>query len=598
MKKIFAPFLVLVLLSALFVGCGKKEATQEAAETSEPAAKEIKNPDTFVYASYGTVESLDPSRAYDEVSGGVIQNLYETLVFFDGSAVDKFVPVLCEEVPTVENGGITNGGKTYTFKIKKGIKFHSGNELTPEVVRYSFIRSMVTDPDAGPVWMLYFPFFGTYSSRDGDGNIVAKWEDLQNAIHVEGDSVVFNLKAPFPPFLAILSGYWAAIVDKDFVIANGGWDGTEATWKSFNAPANGEETLNDIASGTGPYKLDRWERGVEVVMTRNEDFHGEKPVLAKAIYKVVDEWSTRKLMLLQGDADCVEVDPLYYDEMDKETGITVIKDLKELGVRAINFNQEINAVDNPAIYSGKLDGEGIPADFFTDKDVRLAFSYCWDEDTYLSDILSGAGIDCPTPHVSGLPYRNDSLKRIPYDTAKAEEYFKKAWGGQVWDKGFKMDFLYNTGNEVREASVKMLAENIMKLNPKFKINVRGVEWASYVQATRAKTLPLFYIGWGADYPHPDNFMTTYMHSQGVYGGRCGYNNPEADRLLEAGAIESDPAKAKEIYYRIQDIWLEDAPGIVMHQPVSRRYFKDWVKGYVFHPMENHPLIFSQFTKEY
>lgn len=119
MKKIFAPFLVLVLLSALFVGCGKKEATQEAAETSEPAAKEIKNPDTFVYASYGTVESLDPARAYDEVSGGVIQNLYETLVFFDGSAVDKFVPVLCEEVPTVENGGITNGGKTYTFKIKK-----------------------------------------------------------------------------------------------------------------------------------------------------------------------------------------------------------------------------------------------------------------------------------------------------------------------------------------------------------------------------------------------------------------------------------------------------------------------------------------------
>lgn len=66
------------------------------------------------------------------------------------------------------------------------------------MVRYSFIRSMVTDPDAGPVWMLYFPFFGTYSSRDGDGNIVAKWEDLQNAIQVEGDSVVFNLKAPSP----------------------------------------------------------------------------------------------------------------------------------------------------------------------------------------------------------------------------------------------------------------------------------------------------------------------------------------------------------------------------------------------------------------
>lgn len=598
MKKLFTILLVLVVLATLFTGCGKKEAAQETTTgTAEPAAKEIKNPDTFVYASYGTVESLDPVRAYDNASGAIIQNIYDTLVFFDGEAVDKFVPVLCEEVPTKENGGISADGRTYTFKIKKGIKFHSGNELTPEVVRYSFIRSLAVDTDGGPIWMLYFPFFGTYSSRDGDGNITAKFSDFEKAIQVKGDSVVITLKDAFPPFLAILSGYWSAIVDKDFIIANGGWDGTEATWKNYNAPANGEETLNDIASGTGPFKLERWEKGVEIVMTRNEEFHGTKPAMAKAIYKVVDEWSTRKLMLLQGDADAIQVDPLYYDEMDKEEGIYSINDLKELGVRAINFNQKINDQDNPSIYSGKLDGEGIPSEFFSDKDVRLAFSYCWDQETYLNDILDNAGVDTPTPHVSGLPYRNDALERLPYDPAKAEEHFKKAWGGQVWEKGFKMDFLYNSGNEVREASVKMLSENIMKLNPKFQISVRAVEWASFVQAQRAKTLSLFYIGWGADYPHPDNFMTTYMHSQGVYGGRASYNNPEADRLLEAGAIEADPAKAKEIYFRIQDIWMEDVPGIVMHQPVSRRYFKDWVKGYVFHPMENQ-FMYSQFRKEY
>jgi len=596
MKKILILLMVLAVAATAFAG-GGGEKPDQAAPTKTVEEKVIKNPDTFIYATYGTVDSLDPCKAYDNASGGSIQNIYETLVDFKGSSTEEFIPLLATQVPSVDNGLVTNGGQTYTFPIRKGVKFHSGNDLTVDDVVYSFQRNLAVDPDGGPMWMLFEAFFGNYGSRDDDGNIVLTMDMLNSAIQAKGDSVVFNLAQPYAPFMSILAGYWSSIIDKDWTIQQGGWKGTAADIARVNGPGEGEELLYDIASGCGPFKLSRWEKGVEVVFERFDGYWGPKPAMAKAIYRVMEEWSTRKLALLQGDADNVQVDPMYYEEMDKESGLIVSRDKRQLGVRAIHFNQKITATDNPAIFSGKLDGQGIPPDFFTDKDVRLGFVYAWDQDTYINEIIANTGVDVPTPLVTGLPFFNPDLKKPPFDLKKAEEHFRKAWGGQVWEKGFEVDFLYNTGNEVRQNSVQMLSENVMSLNPKFKVNVRGVEWATYVDMVTNRTMPIFYIGWGADFPDPHNFMHPYMHSKGYYGGRCGYNNPEADRLIEAAAVETDPAKRKEMYYRLQDIYLEDAPGIVLHQPVENFYFRDWVKGFVYHPMQNE-FKYKMFDKSY
>ncbi len=612
MKKLFVLFLVLAVSGAVFAG-GKKEApapapakeeapaaapAKEEAPKATAAAKEIKNPESFIRVGYGDADSMDPCKAYDNVSGGCIDNIYETLITYKGSSATEYVPALAEQVPTLENGLITNGGKTYKFKIRKGVKFHSGNPLTPEVAAYSFKRNLVTDPDGGPMWMLFEPLFGTYSSRDDDGNIVLTLDQLDQAIQVQGDYLVFNLKDVFAPFLSILAFYANSIVDKDFVIAHGGWDGTQEDIARVNGPEEGKETLYDIASGTGPYKLTRWEKGVEVVFDRFDGYWGPKPAIKQGIHRNVEEWSTRKLMLLQGDADSVLVDPMYYAEMEKEPGIWVYKGQTDLGNRGINFNMAIEASDNPYIYSGKLDGSGVPPDFFADKNVRLAFVHAFDMAVYIRDIIDNAGIPTATPICSGLPFYNPDLKQLPFDLKKSEEYFKKAFGGQLWQKGFQIDLMFNTGNEVRENSMKMLAENINSLNPKFKATPRGVEWATYVDLQRQKRLPIFYIGWGADFADPHNFVQPYMHSEGLYGGRSGYNNPEVDRLIEQGVRELDPAKRKAIYYRLQEIWLEDSIGFMLHQPVNNHYFRDWVKGFIPHPMWNDPYKFFTFQKKY
>jgi len=602
MKKLLIVLLGLAVAFAAFAGPTPPERTkiEEAPKAEAKEAKEIKNPDTFIWAAYGSVDSLDPAKAYDDVSGAMIQNMYDTLVFYDGPSTDKFVPELAEQVPTVENGGISKDGLVYRFKIRKGVKFHSGSSLTPEGVRYSFLRNMITDPDGGPMWLLLQPLLGVQSTRDDEGKIALKFSDIAKTVTVDGDYVVFKLLKPFPPFIAVISYCASSIIDRDFAIKNGDWDGSEATWESFNNPPEGKARLNTIASGTGPYKLVRYDPASEVVFERFDGYWGKKPALARAIYKVVEEWSTRKLMLLQGDADFVRTDPMYYEEMDKEPGLKVYKNLKELGVRAINYNMEINATDNPYIYSGKLDGNGVPPDFFRDADVRWAFTHAWNEDVMMKDILKGYGVNVVTPIVEGLPYFNPDIvkKRPAFDLKKSEEYMKKAFGGQVWAKGFQVDFLFNSGNEVREASLKMLAENIMSLNPKFKINVRGVEWATYVDLQRQRRMPIYFIGWGADFPDPDNFVNPYMYSQGLYGGRCGYNNPEVDKLIEQGAVELDKAKRKQIYYRLQEIWVEDNIGIVMYQTMKQQYFKDWLKGYYYHPMENEHNIIKFFSKGY
>jgi len=570
------------------------------------AADAIKNPDTFIWADYGTIDSLDPAKAYDNASGGCLQNLYEGLIAYDGPSTTKFIPVLATKVPSVENGGISKDGKTYTFDIRKGVKFHSGNPLTPEVVAYSFKRNLVVDCEGGPIPLIYEPIFGIgTSSTDikGDGsNQKVSLADLDKAIEVKGNTVVFHLKSPYAPFVAVLAGYWGSVVDMKFCKEHGDWDGTQAGIAKANRPEQGKEPLTEIASGTGPYKVGRVDKSNEIVFERFDGYWGKKPAMAKAIYQVVEEWSTRKLKLLQGDADYGRVDPMYYAEMDKEAGIKRFPaagqaQMVELGNRGISFNQKIAATDNPYIYSGKLDGAGVPPEFFADKNIRLAFTYAFDKATYLKDINKGFGIAAETPIPSGLPYFNADLKPYPYDLKKAADYFKKAFNGQLWEKGFQLDLTFNTGNEVREQTMKMLAESINSINPKFKVQARSVEWATFVNQQNKKVLPIFYIGWGADFADPHNFIYTYMYSKGgLYANRCSYVNPEADKLIEDGLAATDTAKRKAAYYRLQDIWQEDVPGIMLHQPIIQMYFKDWVKGYYFHPMENYPNQFVMYSK--
>ena len=135
--------------------------------------QEIKNPDTMIWVTHGPAETLDPHYSYDTASGEIIFNVYENLVRWPYGIVDAdevdlsyslnpddLLPMLATE------WSVSDDGRTYTFKIREGVKFHAGGTLTPEDVEYSFERGMLQDRDGGPIWMLLEPLTGFSSLRD------------------------------------------------------------------------------------------------------------------------------------------------------------------------------------------------------------------------------------------------------------------------------------------------------------------------------------------------------------------------------------------------------------------------------------------------
>ena len=574
MKKILTVFILLLAATALFAA-GEQEGTEGPA---------VQDTDTFVYESIGDPDSLDPAKAYDSSSWEVMSNIYETLIAYDGESTSEFVPVIAEEVPSIENGGISEDGLTYRFKIRKGIFFHDGRPVTPRDVEYTFERNMVVDADGGPNWVWYSYLLGKAGSRDAEGSFAVTFDEIDRAVEVDGQYVVFNLPVPFPPFLSLLAATWGSVVNMEWVADQGGWDGTAETWKDYNKPEEMAETLYDIANGTGPYKLERWEKDVEVVLTRNENYWGEEPFFRRGIARVVTEWATRKLALLQGDADSVYVPAEYYNEMLEETGLYDL-DTAQLSVTAFHFNYDINTTDNPMAGSGQLDGKGIPNDFFQDEDVRKGFAYAWDGETYRNDVLLGYAKDPVTPVPFGLPFKDTSLEGYDLDLAKARQHFQNAFDGELWEKGFSFEILYNEGNTGRQTTARILAENVSGLNPKFKIETRAISWAEYLDKIRNSTMPLFVIGWLPDYPDPDNFVTPFMHStKGTFAAWANYENPKADALIDEAATTIDPDRRRDLYYEIQRIYVDDVVSVITNQPEEKWFFNDSIEGVYFNPM--------------
>lgn len=285
-----------------------------------------KNPTTFTYATIGDADTLDPALAYDTASGEVIQNVYQTLVFYDGDKPGTFVPMLASEMPTV-----SADGKTYTFKLRSGVTFQNGDPMTASDVAYSFERGLLQAGGASPQWLLSEPFFGVgnqdvSSMIDPSGALQDDAAKLQAADPAKLKAVCDNLKKqivaddtantvtmtlaqPWGPFLATIAQTWGSVMDAKWVAANKGWDGSCDTWQKFYGITSADDPLSKVTNGTGPFVLDHWTAGQEIVFTKNAKYWdtANMPKLDRAVIQIIPEWGTRFSELQAGDADVVDV---------------------------------------------------------------------------------------------------------------------------------------------------------------------------------------------------------------------------------------------------------------------------------------------------
>ncbi len=549
------------------------------------AAEPVKSPDTFTNLEIGEVGGLDPAYPYDASSQSVIQNVYETMIAFKGSSLSEYEPRIASQVPSLKNKLISLDGRTYRFPIRKGVKFHDGSEVTPEDVRYSLLRFMITDRAGGPSGLLLEPIAGIPSTRVSTGTLVLDFAALEKAVRVDGDSVVVTLPRAFGPFLGIMAR-WSYVMSKSWAIAHGEWDGTAETWKNFNDPPKEKSFFYENMNGAGPFKLVRWDKSARyVLLTRHDAYFRGPAKLKTVIVKAVPELNTRKLMLQAGDADLIETPRPYASQLLGIPGVVLLDGLRRLQTDpALFFTVKINPVANPDIGSGKLDGEGIPPDFFNDADVRRGFSYAFEYGAIMRDTFKGTAARALGPIPPSVSGHDPRQPRYDYDLKKAEAHLRKAWGGQVWAKGFRFTLTYNTGSENREAAAQILKKNIEKLNPKFRVDLRGVDWASFLDKAQRHLMPLFARGWLADYPDAHNFIYAFYHSAGRYPSAQGYANAELDAMIEKAAGEPSPIKRAALYKKILAKGFDEAPAIFTVHPAGVYGMRTWVKGLVDNPV--------------
>ncbi len=281
-----------------------------------------KDPTTFTEMTIGDIDTFDPALSYDTSSGNIIQNVYETLVFYDGDKTDKFVGQLAKDWTVSEDG------KTWVFNIRQGVTFHNGDPLTPTDVAYSFQRGILQGGYISPQWLLAEPFLGVgndditmivdqgASADDREAllkvdaaTLKTACETVQNAIVADdaAGTVTFNLAQAWGPLLPTIANGWGSIMDKAWVIDKGGWDGTCDTWQNYYAMTSAEDPFTPIMNGTGPFKLDHWTPGQEIVLTKNENYWNTPAALDRVVVQVVPEFGTRFAALQAGDADVITV---------------------------------------------------------------------------------------------------------------------------------------------------------------------------------------------------------------------------------------------------------------------------------------------------
>ena len=583
---------------------------------------EIKNPDTIVYATIFGPETMDPHWGWDYGSDETSYQIYDNLINYKGESTSEFVPMLATEVPSVENGLISEDGLTYIFPIRKEVKFHNGDILTPEDVVYSFKRALIFDRSGGPACMLCEPLLGVngiedkateitgvekysdlFEGSDPRGELKAEYKEtmikvftdyIDKVVEVDGDKVVFHLAQAYAPFINILSygGNWSSIIDKKWSIAQGDWDGKADNWWKYHDPENEKDPLYAIENGTGPFVLQKWVPEEILMLERFDDYWRGPAKIKNVQIKYISEYTTRKLMLQTGDADIIYVPVQYLSEVENIPGVTVIKNLPRLSNRVSMFPWTINAEGNTYIGSGKLDGEGIPPDFFSDIHVRKGFSYLFPYDIFITKVMKGMAIRNPGPIVKGiLGYTDDPALFYEFSLLKAAEEFKLAWDGQLWEKGCKFNTFYIAGSDPEKAASDMLSTYAKMLNPKFNLEPVGVQSSAFWEGCNTEKFPIYTSGWGADYPDPHNFAPVYMGSQGGLASFFGkayreFAEKNVDPLLEKGLKETDPAKRVEIYKELTQIAHDQAISLYLYQ----RQFeftvrRDWIKGWYYNPVK-------------
>jgi peptide/nickel transport system substrate-binding protein/oligopeptide transport system substrate-binding protein len=505
------PLLSLVLVSVT-LGIAWAQAPAERREPSGTYRRPLGNdPATF-----------DPARIVDVYGGSVAQQVFDGLVRFDQTLT--IAPALAEFWK------LSRDGLTWTFTLRKGVRFHHGREVTADDVVFSLTRLLDPRVKSGAADLLSV-VRGAADFREGRARSVAGLTALDR------HTVQIVLTEPFTGFASVLAVRHASIVPRDLVERD-------------------PERFGMSPSGTGPFRFERWERGKEIVLTAYREYFDGPPGLARVIYRVFPG-EPSDAMYEEFERGGLEDSPLPVRNYRAAVADTRYQHVKRamFSVRFYGFNTRVKPLD--------------------DRRVRQAINHAVNREALIEELSHGRFALARGVVPPGTLGFNPQLTGYPYDPARARALLREAGYPdgrglpplQIWS-GLKNDAV------VREHDMMRRAFEAVGMRAEFRYLP---DWPQYSKKLAAGECPIFLYAWYADVPDPDDFIAKLFHSKSPRN-YFGYANRALDDLVMDARKQTEAAQRVALYRLAEQTVINDAPLMPIFHYTYERVFQRYVRS--------------------
>ena len=474
------------------------------------------------------VTTIDPAESFEFAGSDISRNVYGRLVNLDPLDLDAgYKPDLAESWEVSEDG------KTITFTMREGVKFHSGNPVRAEDAAFSLQRAVILNKT--PAFIL--TQFGFTP------------ENATETIRAEGNKLMITTDKKYATSFVLncLTATIGGIVDKEVVMANE-VDGDM-----------GNEWLKTNSAGSGPYKLDGWKPNESVTLSSNPDYYGGAPAMERVIVRHVLESASQRLLLERGDIDIARnLNPEDIAGASQADGVKITDELKGR-LMYLSLNQKHPELSKP--------------------EVRQAFKYLIDYEGMRDSFLAGQY----TIHQNFLPqtYLGASDENpFTYDIEKAKELLAAAGVENL-----------EVEIGVREAQERIeIGQSFQNAAAQagIKVNITVGTAKQILARYRARELDVYLGAWGPDYPDPQTNAGTFAYNPdnsdeanatGLLAWRNSWDTGGLTAKVDAAVTEGDRDTRIQMYKDIQAEFRETSPFVIMFQQIEQTALRDNVENW-------------------
>lgn len=523
-----------VVAATFFAACGEEEApTGAPGVTVTPTGEVLGENQELRVRTLGEPTTLDPQIAAFANDINIIKQLFRGLLWYDENL--GVVSAAAKEVPSKENGGISEDGLTYTFKLRDDLAWSDGERLTASDFEYSLKR--LFDPAVGAqgyYYSFYTNIVGAEAYSTGEGPA-----DGVGVTAVDDATLEIKLTKVQPTLLQLLA-LWPAFPVRQDVIEEHGEAWTEAG--------------NLI--GNGPFVLKEWVHEDHITIEANPNYWGDdKPTLQRIVFQMIPDESVALIAYQNNELDMTDI-PL--PDTKRFEGNPEQLKYAELTTFAQEFNNTREPFDDPL--------------------VRKAFKLAVDSQAYVDSVRQGSGLPAFSWIPPGMPGYNPNMGTdYAFDPEKAKQFLADA--GYPNGEGLPDITVTIADTQAGRLTAEFLQEQL-RTNLGVNIDIEILESATYEDRYLASDFQFVLGGWGADYADPENWLPQ------LFGTNAGlnqykYSNPEVDDLFAQAAVELDNDKRLDLYDRAQKIIIDEDMGVApLYYRIRNWLVKPWVKGVI------------------